>query len=133
MDLHMSMPERPWCVFYVTRRQVYWGLRSDTQSDFPLWFDITHTHAHTHTHTHTHTRTRTQTHTQTHTPTAQGGPSRLTHPCNYIFTPFLFYLQHFILFHQINKWIILTYQKFTFHNAFSFQKLFSCKCHKSID
>ena len=36
MDLHMSslgtlVPEGPWCVFYATKRQVYWGL---TQCDF---------------------------------------------------------------------------------------------------
>ena len=27
------------------------------------------------------------------------------------------------------EWIIHWYQKFTFHNVFSFQKLFTCKSH----
>ena len=50
MDLNMSslgtlVPERPWCVFFATRIQVYWGL---TQCGFLLviWFDITHTNTH---------------------------------------------------------------------------------------
>ena len=50
MDLHMSslgilVLERPWCVFYATRRQVYWGL---THVVFYWYSDlISHTHKHT--------------------------------------------------------------------------------------
>ena len=69
MDLHMSslgtlVPEGPWCVFYVTRRQVYWGL---THVVVFYWYsDLI---------------SRTQTHT------AHSGASRLTHSYKYIFTP----------------------------------------------
>ena len=51
MDLHMSslgtlVPERPWCVFYATRRQVYWRL---THVVFYWYSDlISHTHTNTH-------------------------------------------------------------------------------------
>ena len=62
MDLHMSsldtlLAEGPWCVFYATRCQVYWGL---TQCGFllVLSFYISHTHTHTHTHTQIHTHTK---------------------------------------------------------------------------
>ena len=68
-DLHMSslwilVPEGPWCVFYATSRQVYWGL---THCDFllVLWFDITHTHIHTHKNTQ-HTLGPVDWHTQIH-------------------------------------------------------------------
>ena len=64
MDLCLSnfdtlVPEGPCCVFYVTRRQVYWD---QTHVVFCRYSDlISHTHAHTcartHTHTHTHTHT----------------------------------------------------------------------------
>ena len=52
MDLYISsfgtlLPEGPWCVFYATRRQVYWGLTSVLI--LVLWFDITHTLKHTNT------------------------------------------------------------------------------------
>ena len=50
MDLHMSslgtlVPEGPWCVFYATRRQVYWGL---THNVVFYWYSdlISHTHKH---------------------------------------------------------------------------------------
>ena len=43
MDLHMSsfgtlIPEGPWCVFYATRRQVYWGLTYSVV--FCWYFDL---------------------------------------------------------------------------------------------
>ena len=64
MDLHMSslgtlVPEGPWCVFYATRHEVYWGL---TYNVAFCWYSYLISH------------------TQTHT-----GPSRLTHPYKYIF------------------------------------------------
>ena len=53
MDLHMSslsiiVPEGPGCVFYATRRQVYWNLESLAHCGFLLvfWFDITQTKTH---------------------------------------------------------------------------------------
>ena len=45
----------PWCMFYATRRQVYWVLTCDIV--FCLYSDlITHTHTHSHSHIHTHTQ-----------------------------------------------------------------------------
>ena len=51
MELHMSslgtlVPEGPWCVFYATRRQVYWGL---THNVVFYWYSnlILQTHKHT--------------------------------------------------------------------------------------
>ena len=54
MDLCMSslgtlVPEGPWCVFYATKCQVYWGLTHNVVLLLILWFDITHTNTHTHT------------------------------------------------------------------------------------
>ena len=68
MDLQISslgtlVPKGPWCVFYATRRQVYWGLTHMFFTGTLIWY-YTHTHTHTHT-THTHT-THTHTHTHTH-------------------------------------------------------------------
>ena len=56
MDLCMSslgtlVPEGPWCVFYATRCQVYWGLAHNVVLLLILWFDITHTNTHTYTKT----------------------------------------------------------------------------------
>ena len=66
MDLHISslgtlVPEGPWCMFFATRHQVYWGL---TQCGFllVLGFDITHK-----------------------TYTTHSGAGRLTHPYKFIF------------------------------------------------
>ena len=80
MDLQMPsvgtlVPEGPWCVFYATRRQVYWGL---TKCGFllVLWFCY-HIHKHT-----------------THS-----GASRLTRPYKYIFTPTVMCSQQLPLFH----------------------------------
>ena len=61
MDLHMSglgtlVPEGPWCVFYATRHQVYWGL---THNVIFYWYSHLISHKHTHTHTHTHTQIHT--------------------------------------------------------------------------
>ena len=55
LDLLMSslgtlVPEGPWCVFYTTRHQVYWGLTHSVVFNCTLiWY---HTHEHTNTHTH---------------------------------------------------------------------------------
>ena len=77
MDLHMSnlctnlLPERPWCMFYATRHQIY---RDLTHNVVFYWYSDLIWHTHTHTHTRTHTHTKTHKHT-------------LTHPNKYIFTP----------------------------------------------
>ena len=82
MDLHMSglctlVPEGPWCVFYVTRRQVYWGLTHNVVFTGTLiWY---HTHKHTHK--------------------AHSGASRLTHPYKYLFTPPVMCWQQLPLLH----------------------------------
>ena len=114
MDLHMFslgtlVPEGPWCVFLAKRHQVYWGL---THIVVFCW----HSDLISHTKTHT-----------THS-----GASRLTH------THIKMYLHHLLCAHSsyllyYTKWIIHWYQKFTFHNVFSFQNLFTCKSHVSID
>ena len=64
-SLGTLVPEIPWCIFYATRRQVYWSLTHNVV----FWYDIIHT------------KTDTQRHT-THS-----GTSRLTHSYKYIFTP----------------------------------------------
>ena len=46
------------------------------------------------------------------------------------------YLHHVLCAHSsylyCTEWIINWYQKFTFHNVFSFQNLFTCKNHVSV-
>ena len=63
MDLYMSSlgTERPWCVFYATRHQFYWGLRNNTVFSGTLAWYYTHTNTQAHTqhtqgsvHWHTH-------------------------------------------------------------------------------
>ena len=79
IDLHTShprtlVPEGPWCVFYVRRRQVYicgYLLVS--------WLDITLTNTKTHT--------------------AHSAASRLTHPYKYIFAPAVMCSQQLTLLH----------------------------------
>ena len=72
-----------------------------------LWFDITHTNTHTHEDTQ---------HTQ--------GPVNWHAHIN-------IYLYHLLCSHSsylyYTEWITHWYQKFTFHNVFSFQKLCACK------
>ena len=79
-NLGTSVPEGPWCVFYATKRQVYWGL---THMIF-CWHsdDITHI--------------------QTHRHTVHSEASRLTHPYNYIFTPPVMCSQQRSLLHRMN-------------------------------
>ena len=82
MDLHMLslgtlVPEGPWCVVYVTRRQVYWGLTHNVVFTGTLiWY---HTHKHTHK--------------------AHSGASRPTHPYKYLFTPPVMCWQQLPLLH----------------------------------
>ena len=59
MDLHMSslgtaVPEGPWCVFFATRHQVYWGMTHH------VFFTCTLIWYHTHKHTNTHSTLRGQ-------------------------------------------------------------------------
>ena len=114
MVLHMSslgilVPERPWCVFYATRRQVYWGL---THVVFYWCSDLI-----SHTHTNTHSALR---------------GSQLTHSYKYKLDHLLRAHSCHLYYINMIKWIIL-YQKFTYYNVFSFQKLFTCKSHVSVD
>ena len=128
LDLHVSslgtlVPEEPWCAFYATRHQVYWGL---THVD-SCWYSnlISHTRTHTHKHTHTHTHTYTHTHTE-HTQ----GPVDLHTNTN-------IYLDHLLGAHSsylsYTEWIIHWYQKIIFHNVFSFPQLFTYRGHISVD
>ena len=110
LSLGTLVPEAPWCVFYATSCQVYRGLTHTAYSGDTLLV--------------TGTVTWYQTHTQTHT---DPGAGRLTHLYNYILTPLVMCSQQLLLLHWMIKWIIHWYQKFTFHNVFSFQKLFACK------
>ena len=86
---------------------------------FLLWFENTHTHKHTHTHTHTNTYIHTQRHT------AHSGASRLIHPLippyKYIFK-FTLLVMSFSSYLYYIEWLIHWYEKFTFHNVFSFKK-----------
>ena len=120
-DLHMSslvalVPEGPWCVFYATMHQVYWG---PTHNVFFRWYSNLISHTHTHTHSHIHTNKDAQ-----HT---QGPVGRHTH--------INIYLHHVLCAHSSYlyhvKWIILWCQKFTFHNVLYFQIFFTCKSHIS--
>ena len=112
MDLHMSslgtlvVSEGPWCVFYATRRQVYRGL---IHNMFFYWYSnlISHTQ-----------------HTQ--------GPVDWQTDIIHIYTT-CYVLTATTFITLIIKWIIHWCQKFTFHNVFSFQKLFTCKSHISVD
>ena len=94
---------------------MWYIMRSDTLCGFLLWFENAHTHKHTHTHTHIHT--------QRHT--AHSGASRLIHPLihpyKYIFK-FTLPVMSFGSYLYYIEWLIHWYQKFTFHNVFSFQK-----------
>ena len=60
LSLGTLVPEGPWCVFYATRHQVYWGLTQGVL--LVLWFDIIHK-----------------------TYKAHSGASRLTHQYKFIF------------------------------------------------
>ena len=62
VDIHISIlgtfvPERRWCVFYATRRQVYWGL---THNKILFWYSDLISHTQTHTRTKTHNTLRGQ-------------------------------------------------------------------------
>ena len=61
MSLGNFVPGRPYCVFYATRHQVYWGLTHDANFCC-YWFDITHIQ------------------TQKNKQTAHSGVNILTHP-----------------------------------------------------
>ena len=68
MDLHMLslgalVPEGPWCVFYGTRRQAYWGVTHNVV--FWYYYNLI-----------------PHTHTQRHT--AHSGANRLTHSDEYL-------------------------------------------------
>ena len=73
------------------------------------------------------------THTNTQTHTAHLGASRLTQPHKYIFPPPVMCSEQLPLLHSMIKWITRWYQKFSFHDVFSFQKLFTCKSQISVD
>ena len=108
MDLNMfslgtSAPEGPWCVFYSQRCQVYWGL---TYNVVFYWYSDLISDTNT---------------------CSTLRDSRLTLPYECIFTILVMCSQQLLLLHYMIKWIIHWYQKFTFHNVFSFQKLFTCK------
>ena len=62
VDIHISIlgtfvPERRWCVFYATRRQVYWGL---THNKILFWYSDLISHTQTHTRTKAHNTLRGQ-------------------------------------------------------------------------
>ena len=65
----------------------------------------------------------THINTNTHRYTAHAGANRLTHPYKYIVTQYSMCSQRLSVLH----WVIHWYQKFTFHNVSSFQKLLTCK------
>ena len=95
----------PWCMFYATRRQVYWVL---TRNVVFCWYS------------------NLTSHTQTHT--AYSGASRLTYVNIYLHqllcarSSYLYYIE----------WIIHWYQKFTFHNVFFSKIIHLIKPHLLI-
>ena len=116
-NLHMPnlgtlVPQGPWCAFYVTRRQVYWGLK-------PVFFSGTLIWCHTHI----------NTHKQTQRHTAHSGASRLTHPYKYIFTSPIMWSQQLSLLHWMNNSLILNIY---FPRCLFFSKLFTCKSHNLL-
>ena len=118
MDLHMFSlgtfaPDGLWWVFYARRRQVHWALTNNVV--FCRYSNlISHTYTHKDTLRHT----------------AHSESSRFTHPIN-------IYLRHLWCAHGSRlyylEWIIHRYQKITFYGVFSFQQLFTCKGHISVD
>ena len=112
LDMHMLVtlvPEGPWCLFYATGYQVYWGL---THIYF-CWYSNLISHIHKCRHIHKDTQ-----HTK--------GPVDLHTHVN-------IYLHYLLCAHSsylyYTEWIIHWYQKITFHDVFSFQQLFTCKGH----
>ena len=77
-----------------------------------IWY---HTHSNTHTHTYTHT--------QTHMQHTQGPVGWHTHINIYLHQLLCAHSSYLYYTESIIHW----YQKFTFRNVFSFQKLFTCK------
>ena len=105
------VPEESWYVFYETRSQVYWG---PTHNVVSYWYSdlIWHTHKHKHTQLN------------------QGPADWHTYINTYNYTT-CYVLTAATFITLMIKWIIHWYRKFTFHNVFPFQKLFTCKSHVS--
>ena len=92
MDIHISslgtfVPEGRWCVFYATRRQVYWGL---THNKILCWYSDLISHTQTHAH-------RDTQHTQRPV---------TTRPYKYIITPIVVCSQQLSLLHWMNNSLI---------------------------
>ena len=90
VDLHVLslctlVPEGPWCVFYATRHQVYWGLAHNMVF---WWYSNLISHKHTHTHIE-HAKT-----------------SMLTHPYKYIFTLLGIFSHQLSLLHWMDNSLI---------------------------
>ena len=92
-----------WCMFYTKRCQVYWGLKHDVVfAGTLIWY-------------HTHKQAQHN----------WGPVDQHTHVNIYLHqllrahSNYLYY----------TEWIIHWHQKFTFHNVFSFQRLFTCQSH----
>ena len=64
-------------------------------------------------------------------------PTQHTHGPVDLHTHINIYLHHLLCAHNSYlyyiEWIIHLYHKITFHNVFSFQELFTCKGHISVD
>ena len=108
------LPEGPWCVFYATRHQLYWGLIHNVI--FCLYSDLI-----SHTHTHTHTQRE-----------REREASIMTHSYKCIITPPVMCSQQLSLLQWMNEEMNSWYQKFTFGSVFCFQKLFTCKIYPLI-
>ena len=109
-SLGTLVPERPWCVLCNKASSL---LGFDTYGFLlVLWVEFTHINTHTNMHTKT-----------------QGPVDWHTH--------INIYLHHLLYAHSsylyCMDWIIHWHQTFIFQNAFSFQQLFSCKIHISVD
>ena len=117
-----------WCAislraFHATRGQVYCVWHNVI---FCYYSDLI---LHTPTHLILHTPTHTHAHKDTKTRNTLRGKKTDTHPFKYIHhllcahSNYLYYIE----------WSIHWYQNFTYHNVFSFQKLFTCTNHISVE
>ena len=82
-SLDTLIPEGPYCVFYASKHQAYWGL---TQNMVFYYYSALISH--------------TQTHT---THVTYTGAKRLIHPCKYILTLPVKCSQHLSVLHWMNN------------------------------
>ena len=86
---------------------------------------ISHTYTHTHTHTHAHAHTRRQI--------AHTDANGLTHPYKYMLTLPVMCSKQLPVLNWMNNFVASKIYILEFHDVFAFEKLLTCKNHKSVD